>query len=444
MNRWLHAFADYREPRIVAMLFLGFASGLPLALTFSTLTIWLAELGISKSTVGLFASLGTPYALKFLWAPLIDQLPLLGLTRRFGRRRGWILLTQFALIASILALGSWDPAIDIWLTALLAFTVAFCSASQDIVIDAYRVEILDREQYAAGAGAQVFGYRIAMLVSGAGALYVAEFGNWFIAYAVMSGLMLIGVITVLVSREPEDSGESERDARLAEANAYLETRPELGGRKGIAIAWLYVAVVCPFADFLKRSGPMAIVVLGFVVCFKLGDSLAGIMTNPFLIELGFSKIDIANVSKLYGFAATIIGLALGHWLYERVGMVRSLWICGFLQMGSNLMFAVQAEVGADINVLALTIGIENLAGGMGTTVFVAYLSSLCNITYTATQYALLSSLFAVPRTLISSGSGFIAEMMSWTDFFIGTFFAAIPGLILLWLMARPGAVTRPD
>ena len=436
MQAWLAAASVYRDRRLLALLFLGFSSGLPLALTFSTLTVWLAESGVQKGTIGLFAALGTPYALKFLWAPLMDRAPLPGLSRLLGRRRGWMLGCQLALMLGILALGAQDPVAAPGLTALLALIVAFFSASQDIVIDAYRVEILEERQYAAGAAVLVFGYRVAMLVSGAGALYLAAASDWFAAYGVMAALMLVGMITVLLNPEPEVSGTAEIERRQAEAAAFRHL--------GRVVPWLYVNVASPFLEFVSSRGWLAALVLGFVIFYKLGDSLAGVMTMPFLVELGFTKVEIANVNKLFGFAATIAGLALGGWLLGAAGMIRSLWICGILQLASNLMFAVQAEVGHSVAFLALTIGIENLAGGMGTAVFVAYLSSLCNVAYTATQYALLSSLFALPRTLLSAGSGFVAEALAWTDFFIFTAVGAVPGLLILWWLTRPGSAVRPN
>jgi len=444
MTGWLAATRVYFEAPIIRLLFLGFSSGLPLALTASTLSIWLAESGVSKSTIGLFAALGVPYALKFLWAPLIDRLPLPLFTRFLGRRRGWILATQIALIAAIVALGLADPALDAGYVALLALIVSFCSASQDIVLDAYRVETLEERQLAAGAAVFVWGYRVAMLASGAGALYVASFAQWFVAYLVMAALMAVGVVTALLSPEPPENGRAETTAREHEVQAFLAARgiaaEDWRARTG---AWIYVAVVSPFLEFLASRGWTAILVLAFVIFYKLGDSMAGVMTNPFLLEIGFTKIEIANVAKLYGFTATMVGLALGGWLLNAAGMVKSLWICGILQLASNLMFAVQAEVGADLTLLAGTIGFENLAGGMGTAIFIAYLSSLCNVAYTATQYALLSSLFAVPRTLISAGTGYVAEAVPWVDFFIYTALGALPGLLLLWWMTRRNAVTRP-
>ena len=420
MNLWINASKLYFQPKIIRLVFLGFSSGLPLALTFSTLSVWLAENGVDKSTIGLFAALGVPYTLKFVWAPLIDRARIPWLTTLFGRRRAWMLFSQAALVLAIFALAQADPGLDAGRMALLAVIVSFCSASQDIVLDAYRVETLDDRTFAAGAAIFVWGYRIAMLVSGAGALYIASGTNWGMAYTVMAALMGVGIVATLLSPEP----------------VLEENTDTVGGN------WFTDAVIGPFTQFIGSRGGMAFAVLAFVIFYKLGDSMAGVMTNPFLVELGFSKVEIANVSKIYGFTATMAGLAVGGWLLNASGMVKSLWICGILQLLSNLMFAAQAEVGHNVSFLALTIGFENLAGGMGTAIFIAYLSSLCNISYTATQYALLSSLFAIPRTLISSGTGYVAEAVAWTDFFVYTAIGAIPGLLILWFLTRRGWITR--
>ncbi len=434
LTTWIEALGVYRDRRIVWIGLLGFSSGIPLALTFSTLTFWLFESGISKSAIGLFASVATPYTLKFLWAPLIDRLRLPLLCPALGRRRGWLLFTQVALMLSLLGLGATHPESNAWMTALFAVLTAFWSASQDIVVDAYRVEILDTEQYAAGSAAYVLGYRVAMLVSGAGALFMATVLGWFEVYAVMAALVLVGVFTTLASAEPAGVEDAEGAQVDAEIREYLAARPQLQGRRAAAAAWIYAAVVCPFADFMQRPGWLAI--LAFVMLYKFGDALAGVMTNPFLLELDFTKTEIATVVKTYGFFATIAGSLLGGAMMKALGMVRSLWICGLFQMFSNLMFAVQAGAGHSNAMLVATIGIENLASGMGTTAFVAYLSSLCSVSYTATQYALLSSVMSAARTWLSSSGGWLAENMSWVAFFILTTGAAVPGLLLLAWITR--------
>lgn len=423
MTSWHSSFAVYRHPRVLAVLFLGFASGLPLALTGATLAVRLTEVGVSLAGIGAFALVATPYSLKFLWAPLVDRMPLPLLTRLFGRRRGWMLLTQAMLIGSLLTLGAIDPRVDPWLTALMALVVAFASASQDIVIDAYRVEILEPEQYGAGAAMVQFGYRIAMLVSGAGALYLASYMAWSAVYAAMAALVAVGVVTVLLNPEPPSAPPPP-----VKAGAPLGERLRL---------WLVDAVANPFLDMVARHGWSVLAIIALVLLYKLGDALAGVMANPFYIKMGFSKIEIANISKLFGFVATVVGTFVGGALVARMGAMPALLLCGLLQMASNLMFAVQAMVGYDTTVLTATIAIENLSGGMGSAAFVAYISGLCNLAYTGTQYALLSSLASSGRNVLAASGGLLVEQMGWVQFFVLSTVAALPGLMLLvWMMRR--------
>ncbi len=416
----LGALAVYRDRRILTIVALGFASGLPLALTLSTLGAWLATLGVAKTAIGLFALVGLPYALKFLWSPLIDGVRLPVLTARLGRRRGWAVATQAAVALAILALGVSDPAAAPLVTAALAVVVAFCAASQDIVVDALRIEILaDREQ-GAGAAAIQLGYRLGMLASGAGALLVAEAFGWAAAFVAVAALVPIGTVAVLLSAEP--AGEA-------------------GGAAATAGAWLAAHVVAPFTDFLARPSWAATLV--FILLYKLGDAVAGVMANPFYIELGFSLGEIAGVSKLFGLGATLAGVVIGGAVVARLGILRALLVCGVAQMLSNLMFAVQAVVGHDIAMLMLTIGLENVSGGMGSAAFVAYLSSLCSRAFTATQYALLSSLTAVGRTMLSSSGGWLADRLDWVGFFVLSTALALPALVLLWWMMRQPAINHP-
>jgi PAT family beta-lactamase induction signal transducer AmpG len=424
---WLETFRVYREPRVVAVLLLGFSSGLPLMLTISTLTFWLAEAQVDKAAIGLFALAGLPYTWKFVWSPVLDRVPLPPFTTLLGRRRGWLLLVQILLALSILALGAGDPRADLGRMAALAVLVAFLSASQDIVVDAYRVELLEERQQGAGAAVVVVGYRVAMLVAGAGALLIAEHAGWFWAYATMAACLLVGMATVLATPEP---------AVPAAAIA--------GPRAGGPAAWLKEAVVEPFADFFRRNGvATASLILLFIMLYKLGDALLGAMTNPFYVELGFTKPEVAAIVKGYGLVATLLGGLLGGLVVNRRGVIQGLWVCGLVQMASNLVFVLQAWVGRDLTVLALTISAENLAGGMGTAAFVAYLSSLCNLSYTATQYALLSSFMAQARTSLAAGAGFLADSTSWIGFFLITTAAALPGLLmLLWLQRRLAGAER--
>jgi PAT family beta-lactamase induction signal transducer AmpG len=398
---------------------MGFASGLPLALTFGTLSFWLSEDGVSRTSIGLFALVGISYSLKFLWSPAIDRLPIPILTARLGRRRGWALMIQPFLALAILALGLTDPRADPGLTAVAAVIVAFLSASQDIVIDAYRIELLRPEEQGAGAAATQWGYRFGMLAASAGALYAASLGGWSFAYAIMAALMFVGMAAVWFA--PEPGGVRPFDPLPGDSRF---TR---------IIAWLQRAIVAPFADILSRRG--AFVILGFVVLYKFGDALAGTMSNPLYVSLGFSKVEVANIGKAYGFVANLAGLAAGGLVVLRAGVFRALFVCGILQMLSNLMYVLQAWVGHDVPTLALTIGVENLTGGMGSAAFVAYLSGLCNSAFTATQYALLTSLAAVGRTTLSASGGALADSVGWSPFFIIATAACLPGLLLLaWIM----------
>ena len=422
MSTWIDSLRVYREPRMLAVLFMGFASGLPLPLTFGTLSFWLAEAGVSRTSIGLFALIGISYSFKFLWSPLIDRLPLPGITRLLGRRRGWALTIQVLLALAILALGFTDPKTDPGLVALAAVFVAFLSASQDIVIDAFRIELLKTEEQGAGAAATQWGYRFGMMASSAGALYAAQFGGWTFAYSIMAALMVVGMAAIWFSPEPADAAATMAPAPGDTATSRVS-------------AWIERAVIAPFADFMRRPGWVAILV--FVVLYKFGDALAGVMANPFYVAMGFSKLEVANISKVFGVIATFAGLAAGGVIVYRLGLYKSLLVCGVLQAVSNLMYAIQALAGHDIALLTLTIGIENFTGGMGSAAFVAYLSTLCNVAFTATQYALLSSLATVGRTTLSSSGGWLADQLDWVAFFGLTTLAAIPGILMvLWLMRR--------
>ena len=415
---WREAAQVYLRPRLLIILALGFASGLPLALTFGTLTFWLAEEGISKGAIGLFALVGTAYTLKFLWSPLMDQLSLPLLTRWLGRRRGWMLACQIVLMVTMIGLGQTDPTVDIGLMALWAVALAFASASQDIVIDAYRVEILTEQEQGAGAAMIVFGYRVGMLISGAGALYIASVAPWSVVYSAMAGAMGLGVLATLLAPEP----------------ASVAVPAAVGSAVERAAAWLKRAVAEPFLEFLSRPGWLAF--LAFVLLYKLGDAAVGVMTSPLYVELGFSKTEVAEVVKVFGLIATLVGAFLGGLMVARWGLLPALWVCGILQLFSNLGFAGLAMAGHDVTALAAVIAFENLAGGMGTTAFVAFLAALCNRNYTATQYALLSSLMAVARTFIAAPGGFVAEQVDWTVYFVLTAVIAVPGLLLIVLLQR--------
>jgi PAT family beta-lactamase induction signal transducer AmpG len=414
-DRASSGFSVYLQPRVLIVAAMGFASGLPLLLTLSTLSLWLAEAGIDKTTIGLFALVGLPYSIKFLWSPVIDRMPLPPFTALLGRRRGWAIAIQALLILAILAMALTDPRIDAGMTAIAALAIAFFSASQDIVIDAYRIEILEEREQGAGAAATQAGYRIGLLASGAGALFIASAFGWFAAFAAMAALMGASMLIVLIAPEPPASATVVRASGIA--------------------AQLKLAVFDPLAEFFTRSGWLPI--LAFILLYKFGDAFAGVMANPFYVEMGFTKVEIASVSKVFGLIATLAGVFIGGAVVARIGVLRALLWCGLLQMLSNLMFAAQALAGHDILVLFATIGLENFSGGMGSAAFVAYLSVLCNLAYTATQYALLSSFMSFGRTFLSSSSGWIADHVDWVQFFVISTALAVPGLLLLiWMMRR--------
>ncbi|SNB52566.1 MFS transporter, PAT family, beta-lactamase induction signal transducer AmpG [Arboricoccus pini] len=427
LQSWFASLVVYRDPRVLAVMALGFSSGLPLMLIGSTLSFWLREAGTSTAMIGLFGYVFVPYTFKFAWAPIMDRLPLPILTGLLGRRRSWMLLTQLGLIGAIWHLGSMDPAANLHKVAMAAFIVAFLGASQDIVIDAYRVEILPPSKLGAGAGVFTLGYRLAMWCATAGMLFLAYRFGWHIAYAAIAFLILIGIAVVLVTPEPEGS-----------------TTAIPGGRHGFN-AWMSSAVIEPFADFFHRHGQsVALAILAFISLYKACDVLLTLMANPFYHDVGFSKLDIAEVSGTFGIAATIIGGLLGGLMVHRMGLMRALLVAGILQAASNLMFAALASIGPSKGFFYLTIGVENLSGGMGNSAFIAYLSSLCAIHYTAVQYALLTSFMQMlGKYLIVPASGFFATAVGWNLFFITSALSAIPGLlILLWLQRQGFNVSR--
>ena len=414
---YLKVLSIYWEKRLIFIFLMGFASGLPFLLSGATLSIWLTEAGVSLTAIGLFALVGTPYNLKYLWAPFIDRVPIPVFSKMFGRRRAWMLLIQFGLMVSIIALGMSKPESTPAVTAFCALAVAFFSASQDIVIDAYRIEILTEDQQGAGAAMTQAGYRFGLLASGAGALYLASSINWALVYSVMAGLVIVGFITALCAPIPK-------------TDAMIAATIQQNGN------WFRTAVIAPFVEFFQRNDlSVAIVILAFILLYKFGDAFAGVMANPFYIRIGFSKVEIANVSKIFGVFATLLGVFAGGLVVKRYGILKSLLYCGILQMVSNLMFAAQAAIGSHVGFLVLTIGIENLSGGMGSAAFVAYLSVLCNTSYTGTQYALFTSFMAFGRTWLSAMSGWVADLTDWVTFFIISTFVAIPGLLMLiWMI----------
>jgi PAT family beta-lactamase induction signal transducer AmpG len=424
---WLDAVAVYLKPRVLIVLLLGFSSGLPLALSGTTLSVWLTERDIDLATIGLFSLVGLPYTFKFAWAPMVDALDVPVLSRLLGRRRGWLIFTQLLLIAAIVLLGLCDPVNSMPLVIIGAVLVATASATQDIVVDAFRVESLEPSEQGAGMAGYVAAYRIGMLASGAGVLVlvawlesqgVSRDGVWMWGYVAAAAGMSVGMAATLLATEPQ-------------------APPRLAGQSHHPLRRLGETAVGAFGEFLARDG--AIVVLLFVVLYKFCDAFAGALTAPFVISIGFDKATYAAVVKGVGLAAALIGGFVGGTIARVWPLATCLWLGGFLQMASNLTFSWLAVVGSSVPALTATIIVENFTGAIGTVIFVAYLSALCgDRAHTATQYALLTALAAIGRTTLASGGGFIAEYSGWVTFFVITALSAVPSLALLWWLQQRG------
>lgn len=391
------------SPRMLVAFLMGFSCGMPLLLTITVLQAWMKEEGVDLSVIGLMALVGLPYTVKFLWAPFLDRyrLPFL------GRRRGWLLVTQAALALALIVLGMTRPATHPWMVALAAFWVTFFSATQDIVVDAYRREDLSDNELGLGSSLYINGYRVGMLLASGGGLIMADFMPFSMVYLVMAFCMLPGILTTLFSREPE----------------VVEAPPKT----------LRSAVVDPLIEYFSREN--AVWILAFVLFYKIGDTMALAMTTPFYLDVGFTKTEIGTVVKLFGFWATVGGSLVGGIIMLRLGINRSLWIFGFFQMVSILGFAVLAHLGHSLPALSGVIVFENLSGGMGTAAYAAFMASITNKKFTATQYALLSSLMGIPRVMAAAPTGFLAERLGWEGFFIFCTVMAVPGILLLMKFA---------
>ncbi len=434
---WYEALQVYLRPNVLIVMFLGFSAGLPLALSGGTLAIWMAESGVDLKTIGLFTAVGTPYTIKFLWAPLVDATHVPVLSKWLGRRRGWLLLTQILLAFAIVFLGFQNPVNAPWMVALGALLVATASATQDIVIDAYRVEKLDISEQAAGMASYVAAYRIGMLVSSAGVLFLvsalersgfARAQIWSVAYLIMAVLVGIGILTTLLSQEPGGARTEQNPQTALDVSAA----PPLN-----LLQRVWHTALTAFRDLLGRQ--LAWAFLGFVVLFKLTDSFSGAMIGPFVIKLGFTRDDYAAIVKGVGLIATLAGGFAGGYLARALPITQCLWIGGIVQALANLTFSMQALLGVNHAMLIFAITAENFTSAIGTVIFIAYLSSLCqNPLHTATQYALLTALSAVGRTFLPTPSGYIAEWVGWPMFFVIACLIAIPSFILLAFLQRNG------
>ncbi len=422
------------------MLFLGFSAGLPFLLVFSTLSAWLRTEDISRSAIGFFSWVGITYSIKFFWAPVVDRMRLPYLTRAMGQRRSWMLLAMAGIGAGLLGMAGTDPSQDLARMAAFALLVAFSSATQDVAIDAYRIEAVERDLQGAMAATYQLGYRIAILAAGGGALVAADAISWPASYAGLAALTLVGIVTVFVIREPEvtrDPGALMREARVVD---FMERSAHLPNRWRAAAGWFIGAVVCPFVDFFQRMGWLGLVILIFIGSFRISDILMGVMANPFYLDLGFSLTEIGVVIKGFGTFMTIAGALLGGVLVARYGIMRPLLLGAVLLALTNLLFAILALAGPDMSLMIVTISADNLSAGIAGTVFIAYLSSLTNTAYTATQYALFSSLMTLPGKILGGFSGIVVDAVGYVEFFVYVAGAGLPAIFLvLFLMRRMSA-----
>jgi PAT family beta-lactamase induction signal transducer AmpG len=458
---WRETLAIYAHPRVVTFLFLGFSAGLPFLLVFSTLSAWLKRSEVSLATIGFASWIGITYSVKFIWSPVVDRVPLPLLTRWLGRRRAWLMLAQAGIGLGLLAMSFCDPRTDLVWLVVFAVIVAFSSATQDIAMDAFRIEATDKSLQGATAATYQLGYRVAVLAASAGALYVAAYSSWPNAYQAMAALALVGIITTLVISEPPrqvEAATEEREAKIAE---FANRRAHLSPMMRDALVWAYGAIVCPFVDFFVRFRWIGLLLLAFIGLFRLSDIAMGVMAYPFYLDLGFNEQQIANISKIYGFVMTGLGALLGGVLVFRIGAARLLTLSVVLIAGSNLTFAWLSAIGRpDPMVLTIAISVDNLAGGISGSVFIAFLSGLTNTAYTATQYALFTSLMLLPGKILGGFSGVIVERLQssardvpalaalldlldaapkyqgFTLFFIYTTLLGLPALFLAVLVRR--------
>ena len=423
---WRDIWKVYAEPATLRMLLLGFSAGLPLLLVFGTLSFWLREAGINRTTIGYLSWVGLAYGFKWVWAPLVDRMPIPLLTRWLGRRRSWLLLAQCMVIGALLGMALTDPRVALTPVVWCALAVAFGSATQDIALDAYRIESADVDRQAALAAAYQTGYRIAMIWAGAGALWIAarsevvgvvgyQQGAWQTAYLVMAASMLLGVVTVLLSPEPA-------------ARAIAPSRN--------MAQWLKSALVEPFADFLRRYGKQAILILALIAVYRISDVVMGIMANPFYVDMGYTKDEVAAVTKIYGVIMTLVGAFVGGGLAMRFGVMKVLMLGAVLSAASNLLFAWLGTRGHDVNALIFVISADNLSSGIASAAFIAYLSSLTNVNYSATQYALFSSMMLLLPKFLAGYSGKYVDTFGYSHFFTATAVLGLPVLVLVWLASR--------
>ena len=431
-TRWRDALRVYREPASLRMLLLGFSAGLPLLLVFGTLSFWLREAGVNRSTIGHLSWVGLAYGFKWLWSPLVDRLPIPVLTRLLGRRRSWLLLSQAVIMLALVGMATTDPRLSVTPIVWAALAVAFASATQDIALDAYRIESASVQRQAALAATYQTGYRLAMIWAGAGVLWIAarseaanlasyQPGAWQTAYLVMAASMLLGVGTVLAAPEPAQRA-------IVPAKNLAE--------------WLQAALVAPFADFIRRYRWQAVLILALIALYRISDVVMGIMANPFYVDMGYSKDEVAAVTKVYGVVMTLVGAFVGGALGMRFGVMRILMLGAVLSASSNLLFAWLAGQSHDVGALIFVISADNLSSGIASAAFIAYLSGLTNVHYSATQYALFSSLMLLLPKFIAGFSGEVVDAFGYAWFFVATALLGVPVLLLIGLASRHAGPTQ--
>ncbi len=445
-RNWKEILFIYARPRVIGMLFLGFSAGLPFPLVFTTLNTWLRDVGVERATIGFFAWVGLTYSIKVFWAPVVDRLSIPLLTSILGQRRSWMLLAQSVIIIGLLGVAFTEPTLEITHVALLCLLIAFSSATQDIAIDAYRIEAVDPELQGAMAGTYQSGWRIAaQLVGGAVALYIAEYHSWNLAYIIMALSMFVGVVTVLVIREPVHSISRDTLEDEERVVTYLGRTTHTPDVLRIPVAWFIGAVICPFAEFFKRNGRWAIVLLLFIALYRVSDIVMANMAYPLYIDLDFSKSEIANIVKLFGFTMTIAGALTGGILVYRIGVLKSLLVGAILVATTTLLFAQLAIDGKSLNGLMVVISADNFSGGLAGSAFIAFLSRLTNTAYTATQYALFSSLMTLPAKFLSGFSGIIVEAHGYPIFFVYAACLGIPTIMLvIYLLYNQQNIPAPE
>lgn len=443
IHSWREALQIYFKPRVLTMLFLGFSAGLPFLLVFSTLTAWLTQAGVTRSVIGFFSWVGITYSIKILWAPIIDRVPLPFLNRILGKRRSWMFFGQCGIMLGLYLMAGIQPENNLTFFALAALLVAFSSATQDVALDAYRIEAMQAEYQGAMAAMYIGGYRLGILVAGAGALYLSKYAGWTSTYLFMAMLVSIGMITVVIIREPDrdvNAATWEREQRVVD---FLENSAHLPDGLRKPMAWFIGAVVCPLTDFFQREGSLAIVILLLISVFRMSDIVMGGMANPFYLDLGFSVIEIANITKFFGFFVTLFGAALGGILVVRYGIMRPMLLGAVMVAVTNLLFAMMATMEPNLVFLAIVISADNLSGGLAISAFIAYLSSLTNKAYTATQYALFSSIMTLFPKIVSGFSGVVVDAQGYFFFFVYAAVTGVPAILLvLYIMRKQKDATQ--